>query len=697
MIGGEISKDLHPPRVLHLASWAIAVAMAGVFSVTVGLTVSSKLNQISAETADSTSSESTGKVTKPFYTSDGKETGESIVETCKEGALVAINNYPPSSDILKQLPVEDGVGINKTWLNKMGQLSWRCSHVCVKGFNTGDWRSADNKGNVKTALTGAKYTSDGQEQTLQVLTSEQIIELMKNGDATQMKSVVNIDSLKSRCEGPNSVDYASAGTKLNDLVILKRESTNTVATLSGGTDPANPAIGDAANPGSSSGGTSSASSNDSDYAGENGPSSGSAPSTTVPTSVPGYTTQNTSSVAQCWTSVANESANHLKKHLGSYNQTQATQIIKDISGELQVSSLHGSGSAFGKQILQSYNQYANMAKDQKKLKNNESALLASCDKVLQRIPNLSTARSDIETLAKEKQKLLDTFDKISPQDTTKGLNLTSQIKIENYTSAFAYSGDIKNIKAFFNHISKKNFTVSLEKQRYQDLTGLKYLKYDLNATRDLQKQLNEILAQNPQATGAKSTIVVKGNIAISNKNINGNSVDNGKNSTIHICVYLLSDKNNCQKIKTQRRDGAFEISFNNILSDQIKDFTNSYDVDKIMVYAVADPGANLLEKWTNNMRNVYKAYPSQKTQKIPESLGVTFTNSGNSKYILQIHKPIILYGQSIRLRKSLDWEDVPSPQYDVEGVNMVKKNRDQFMKDTGKGNCLLLPSNTMAD
>lgn len=245
MIGGEISKDLHPPRVLHLASWAIAVAMAGVFSVTVGLTVSSKLNQISAETADSTSSESTGKVTKPFYTSDGKETGESIVETCKEGALVAINNYPPSSDILKQLPVEDGVGINKTWLNKMGQLSWRCSHVCVSGFNINDWRAADNKKNVKKALDGAKYTSDGQEQTLQVLTSEQIIELMKNGDATQMKSVVNIDSLKSRCEGPNSIDYASAGTMLNQTKILQRNSTN-IANKTASSGSSSPmSIGDA--------------------------------------------------------------------------------------------------------------------------------------------------------------------------------------------------------------------------------------------------------------------------------------------------------------------------------------------------------------------------------------------------------------------------------------------------------------------
>lgn len=701
MIGGEISKDLHPPRVLHLASWAIAVAMAGVFSVTVGLTVSSKLNQISAETADSTSSESTGKVTKPFYTSDGKETGESIVETCKEGALVAINNYPPSSDILKQLPVEDGIGINKTWLNKMGQLSWRCSHVCVKGFNTGDWRSADNKGNVKTALTGAKYTSDGQEQTLQVLTSEQIIELMKNGDATQMKSVVNIDSLKSRCEGPNSVDYASAGTKLNDLVILKRESTNTVATLSGGAEPANAAIGDSTNSGSVSSSATGASgtgaSGNDNYQGEGGPTTvaGNAPQIVDPTSIQGYDKDSPSDVAKCWLSVANTSAEHMKNHLGVYNQTKAYQIFNDITHLLlglipdddnkSLVPLHGANTANHPKVSNVYNKYYRIVKsDNKKktqYKKNEVALLKECNAILSRIPNFSTDREDIKQLVKEKKTLLETYDKIA----SSRLSLIDG-KVFIPKGAFGLAGDTStNAKGFFEAI-KKTSVISLEKQRYQDIAGVKNVNNDLAATRDLQKKLNEILQKNPitdQDSGAAtSTITIKGNVAINNKSIKNGIINNGRGETIHICAYIIGkEKDDCHKIKTNKSDGYFEIVLKNVESGIIKDFSKSYDTNKIMIYAVVNPGKLAF------IRNIYTPYPSQTVDK-RVSFGPSDGNKVN-QYSLKITPPIVLLGDP-----SVNFFNKPIYSY---GKNGIKEALGKFMSDTGKDNCLFIPGNLYSD
>lgn len=218
--------------------------MAGVFSVVVGMTVAGKLNQISADKKDSTPTAAT-KVSAPYYTSDDKKEGSSIDETCSKGTLVAINNYPDSTT-LKKISAEGDKGINQTWLDKMGEQSWKCSHVCITGFDEGDYRSEGNKEKVKRALEGATAKINDQKDTkIQVLTSSEILELMKK-NPTGMKAVVNIDSLKSRCEGPNSTNYSTVNTTLGETTILKRNETNTVNISSSGFGTSSPAgIGDA--------------------------------------------------------------------------------------------------------------------------------------------------------------------------------------------------------------------------------------------------------------------------------------------------------------------------------------------------------------------------------------------------------------------------------------------------------------------
>lgn len=682
-----------------MTSWTIAVAMAGVFSVVVGMTVAGKLNQISADKKDSTPTAAT-KVSAPYYTSDDKKEGSSIDETCSKGTLVAINNYPDSTT-LKKISAEGDKGINQTWLDKMGEQSWKCSHVCITGFDEGDYRSEGNKEKVKRALEGATAKINDQKDTkIQVLTSSEILELMKK-NPTGMKAVVNIDSLKSRCEGPNSTNYSTVNTTLGETTILKRNETNTVNISSSGSGTSSPAgIGDSTtlNKSKTTGSTSdsTASPVDDNDLGEGGASAGSAPQIAKPDKMLGYDKNNPSSVAKCWLAVADESAKHMKEHLRVYNQTDAIQIINDMThllfgyknGNMSYPPLHG-GSNVGKpRISEVYTDYRNIVfeddKNKSKYKKKEATLLKECNQILERVPKFSTERTDITELKEKKERLTDTYNKIVKSE----LNLTNKINIPKGT--YGYTGT--DIKSFFDFIKAIGTKGSLlDKERYQDIKGYENVINDIRVTDELQKQLNNILKENPQVenTSAKSTITVSGNVAINNKKISsGNIVNNGNKRTIHICVYLIGDAKNCKKIKTNKSDGYFEVTFDNITAAKIKDFTNSYDSEKIKIYAVYN---DTLHK----VRNIYSSYPSQTSTGFSGASRVTFTNNNNGKYTLQIHSPIVLYGENTLIKMPFVYSE--KPEYQVHDVNMVKKNAQQFMKDTGKDNCLLLPSGTLTD
>lgn len=671
-----------------MTSWAIAVAMAGVFSVVVGMTVAGKLNQISADKTGSTST-TTQKVSAPYYTSNGKQGGDSIDERCNRGTLVAINNYP-DLNTLKEIPAENDKGINRTWLDKMGEQSWKCSHVCITGFNEGDYRSEGNKEKVKQALEGATAKINDQKDTkIQVLDSDEILELMKN-DPKGMKSVVNIDSLKSHCEGPNSTDYSAVNTTLGETTILKRNETNTVNISSSSSGTSSPAGIGNANSVDTSGLTGTApngttSSDNDDNLGESGASAGGTPQLAKPEGI-GYDKDKPSDVAKCWLAVANESAKHMKEHLRVYNQTNALQIINDINnlllgykrGQTQYPALHGGTNENKPKIAAVYNKYSKIVKtddkDKTKYKKNEATLLKECNQILERIPKFSTDRTDITELKEKKEKLTDTYEKIVKSE----LNLTN--RIGNPNGAYGYAGT--DIKGFFDFIKAIGAKRSLlDKERYQDIKGYENVINDIKATDNLQNQLNQILVQNPIVTGesAKSTIKVIGNIAINNSNIKNGLINNG-GKTIHVCVYIIGkEKNDCYKIKTNKSNGYFEVILNDVGTEVIKDFSGSYDTNKIKIYAVTNPGKFAF------IRNILTSFPSQTSDG-----RVSFGPSGRTnQYNLKITTPITLLGDfSANL--------LNKPTYPF-GKNGVKEALNKFMKDTRKGNCLLLPSNTMTN
>lgn len=255
-----MNQGIHPPKIVGVASWIGAVSMAVLFSIAVGFSIKSYFSPISAQVADTSANK--------YYTSDNKDEGDSVKEQCVKGALVAVNNYP-GEDTLKSIQADAGKGINETWLAKMNQISWRCSHVCVEGFETNDYQSASNKAKIKRLLTERTIKVDGQDKTILVKNSSEILELFNSGKANKISYIINTDSLKSYCEGPNSVDYAAAGTTIGDVKILDRNSTNKVASSADANATAMPA------------GIYAASTGDDNYLGEDGSaSSGNASSET---------------------------------------------------------------------------------------------------------------------------------------------------------------------------------------------------------------------------------------------------------------------------------------------------------------------------------------------------------------------------------------------------------------------------------
>ncbi len=248
-----MNQGIHPPKIVGVASWIGAVSMAVLFSIAVGFSIKSYFSPISAQVADTSANK--------YYTSDNKEEGDSVKEQCVKGALVAINNYP-GEDTLKSIQADAGKGVNETWLAKMNQISWRCSHVCVEGFETNDYQSASNKAKIKQLLTERTIKVDGQDMTILVKNTSEILELFNSGKANKISYIINTDSLKSYCEGPNSVDYAAAGTTIGDVKILERNSTNEVTSSADANASAMPA------------GIYAASTGDDNYLGEGGSASG---------------------------------------------------------------------------------------------------------------------------------------------------------------------------------------------------------------------------------------------------------------------------------------------------------------------------------------------------------------------------------------------------------------------------------------
>jgi len=248
-----MNQGIHPPKIVGVASWIGAVSMAVLFSIAVGFSIKSYFSPISAQVADTSANK--------YYTSDNKEEGDSVKEQCVKGALVAINNYP-GEDTLKSIQADAGKGVNETWLAKMNQISWRCSHVCVEGFETNDYQSAGNKDKIKRLLTERTIKVDGQDKKILVKNTSEILELFNSGKANEISYIINTDSLKSYCEGPNSVDYAAAGTTIGDIKILERNSTNEVTSSADANASAMPA------------GIYAASTGDDNYLGEGGSASG---------------------------------------------------------------------------------------------------------------------------------------------------------------------------------------------------------------------------------------------------------------------------------------------------------------------------------------------------------------------------------------------------------------------------------------
>lgn len=232
----------HPPKVIHVLSWTVAVAMAGVFSITTGMAIKNKLASISAEgqitSNDSAQNTDTSAPKAPYYTADGEEEGASTEgKTCEKGALVAINNYP-GNEVLKKIDVAKDKGLNETWLSKMNQASWQCSHVCVTGFDKKDYRSKANQDLIKNLFDGKTFKRDdgNSSVTMRTISTTQALDIINGNNAPDLANVIILDSLKSRCEGPNSTDYAKGGTKFGKTEIIERNPTNTVETSEQGTE-----------------------------------------------------------------------------------------------------------------------------------------------------------------------------------------------------------------------------------------------------------------------------------------------------------------------------------------------------------------------------------------------------------------------------------------------------------------------------
>lgn len=648
----------------------MAVLAAFVFSGTIGFFVYQKIAYpILADIADS-------NIVAPVSEEEklaSSESNSSISATCgKDETLVAISNYP-GLGIINKIDEPKTDYMHGYWYEKMDLNYWSCSHICVQ-------KSA----NVSELLkdSGLKIAEETREISVMIDKPEDMLLAYKNNPQQIKYSIVET---KPMCLGPNSKDYAPIGSEFikGDKVIAKiveRKSTYDLQKASTTTKSSD------AKPGIQSANISAPPTGDGDGAvpGTDN-STNNNNNTNGPLSDPladnsqNQTNNDPNTLEGCWKGVSQTSANHLTKHLFTsgkvYVPTSRDKVINDIRYDLV--NLHAkTGKELSDEIYIAYNKYKKGSTSAAE----ESKMLTQCQAIKTRLSaGLSTERADITALNKCTDSIIKTYDEINKLELGL-LSATQKSRMEQWRG----------------YKSKKTF--SLENPNFHGTGGIFKINDNNTKCKAIMATLNDIKNnkvktsgdRNGQESGLSSTakVTIIGNIAITQKDVNS-GVNNGSSSPIHVCVYLKTiagGKTECKKVMTKRKDGGFWVSFN--VSNSVLSELKKSSENKIYVYSVWNTAIN-------NVRNIYTAIPSHKGSSVDgiynsEISMINKTNSYSTKstYEIQIHKPLVLYGQ--RIKRLADSFLVPVPRYDRPNENTLEIKKDQFITDTGGKNCLFI-------
>jgi hypothetical protein len=589
----------------------------------------------------------------------------SPTSTCKNTETeVAFDNYP-GKDVVKGVTGGTDDTKHALWYQIMGINYWHCSHICVpKGTN------------VMEYLKGSSLAVEKAQTLTSLDKPEDILDLYNKKDASGIN--FSITESKAVCQGPNSKDYAPAGTKIvkggkTIATILNRVSTydptKPVATTDA-TDakpgiqyvnPNAPESGDGNGPAPAK--ASSANKTSGNNTNTNNPA---AAKTTAGNA-------DTSTLEGCWKSVSQTSANHLTAHLYPANSGQSyippsrEEVLRNIRFELE--KLHGSvGKELADEIGNAdveHTQYVEDQKSAKKSKSNPQKMLARCQAINTRLnANLSTARADVDTLAKCTKDIVTLYNSINGL----GLGLISASQ-KSQMQPWIYSFD----KIWKNYTTGGAFTV--ESPNYWGGSGMAKIEAD-NKSCNITKGVLENINKTKKGTDSDARVTVVGNIAISNADLNsaGLAWNKSTRNPISVCVYLKTGKENdkkseCKKVTTQRKDGGFWVTFN-VDDATLQDLKNS-KTNKIYIYAA-------WHSFLPGVRNIYEAIPPNQGQSVSMVSVTNTAQSQKTSYEIQIHKPIVLLGQ----------QTTNQPVYSVKGRDMVVEELKRFMSDTGGKNCL---------
>lgn len=135
--------------------------------------------------------------------------------TCPSGQRqVAISNYPK------------GITSHQQYYDVIGEMNWRCSHICMSGLDAGDLNSASNKSKIDGYLDSAKSGSDSIYfvNSLDEFNQRIIQGKDKTQAANLAKRTIVSGGYKESCQGPNSVDYTNL-TRNGQAITLQRKNT----------------------------------------------------------------------------------------------------------------------------------------------------------------------------------------------------------------------------------------------------------------------------------------------------------------------------------------------------------------------------------------------------------------------------------------------------------------------------------------
>lgn len=630
----------------------------------------------------------------------------------KDYTGVAINNYPgldianTMDDKYKHQQFEDAMDGN-----------YRCSEVCVPKIDLSKGKKISDETNlnkIQSYLTNA--TIGGQPIVFKKNGEEFKTMLTSNSgkDKARMAQTVVLNSTKTKCEGAApgstsgaSVDYDTIKLKGTTEVKLQEENMTCQSTALGmssidPTDPT-PATNNTVKPTVCKGAQA-----------KTAPSGGGAPPSvqkstgaTVPSSPEG-TGSNVQPVAassaeveavnKCWVEFEKVAAEHISKHLGiNYPPTQplertVTNVLKrDFIGGKSFGSLHPGGQDYYKQLESAYKEYANLAKKNKINASNSTGLLQKCQTLVGRTASLSVERNDIDNLETCKNTV--TKQLLSLDDAK--LNILDNERVDWKINIFGFNEtekekSLKNLLGFLwskGPPGKSNFTISINppkpKQRYVNFQGALNANLDLNECKSLRGKLTEISNRYPSLNNGMTKVTIRGNIAVSNKDLTKGKVTQKTNASVHICVYLSYNPSNCKKVITQAKDGNFSVDFY-LDKTELADLVQTHGINtgateednknkRIFVYAATNTK-------TSMVRNRYVGFaPNDENESY---LTVTTIqediNSDKAAYVVAITDPIVLYG-------SLG----ASPKYSK--MHTVEVVRDRFISDTGGKNCFDRP------